>query len=295
MGFGRVMLWFTLIVGGLGFLVMVGQLDQTMQIVYAAALLLLMAVLLRPGRGKKVVRRRRRSELAAEEEAAVDDLPAPVVGEDDTSSRRSDKISRSRGRGADVEDEPEEEAVVSVALADEEVAVEAIEDKVHVAEEYVAEVDADSMEEADIEAFIDERREHHARVRRRIEARRREDLAQIRADSARMYQSADEGEDLVALLSTPGHGLTVIEEDASETDGHPVGATFVRIDETRVMKVRIPLDTGYVAPKDPTAEPELPALPPLPMPAADGSLPPLPMPLPSQNALADLAAEMDKS
>ena len=78
-----------------------------------------------------------------------------------------------------------------VSLADDEVSVTVIEENVHVAEEFVAEIDAESMEEADIESFIDDRRGRHALIRRRIEARRREQLADIRSETAKIYQSAD--------------------------------------------------------------------------------------------------------
>ena len=46
-------------------------------------------------------------------------------------------------------------------------------EEVHVAQEFVVEVTADSVEDADIAVTVEERRERHAAVRERIEARRR--------------------------------------------------------------------------------------------------------------------------
>ncbi|MEC8106890.1 MAG: hypothetical protein VX115_04020, partial [Candidatus Thermoplasmatota archaeon] len=76
--------------------------------------------------------------------------------------------------------------------------------------------------------------------------------------------------------------------------GHIYGATFIRIDDQRVLKYRSQLDAGFeaVASSKAAPEPDLPALPPLIGP--DGN--PLPLPdLPSPSgALAALKMEMDE-
>jgi hypothetical protein len=140
------------------------------------------------------------------------------------------------------------------------------------------------MEEADIESFIDDRRDRHALIRRRIEARRREQLADIRSETAKIYQSADESEDLLTLVGTENHGHTVLEVSEDIPAGSPVGAVFARIDDTRILKVRLPLDQGFIASSEPL--PELPPLPDL------GDLP-LPPP-PSSSKLDALRDEMNE-
>ena len=270
--FKRLILWFSLVIGVIGFLALAGALDEKEQMIFGAAILLLIIFLMGTGGGRKVKRIRRRSEVEQEETASVpeQELPAPVQSEEDASARRNAKLSRSRSGVPEPEPEPVDEEIV-VSLADDEVVVSVIDENVHVAEEFVAEIDAESMEEADIESFIDDRRDRHTLIRRRIEARRREQLADIRSETAKIYQSADESEDILALIGTENHGHTVHEVSDNIPPGSPVGAVFARIDDTRILKIRLPLDQGYIASAEPL--PELPPLPDL----GDLPLPPLPI------------------
>ena len=123
-------------------------------------------------------------------------------------------------------------------------------------------------------------------------------MADIRASKARMWEEHTAGEDLVALLQTPGHGHTVLNEPEQPAPGHVYGATFVRIDEARILKLRLPLDSGFEAVGP--AQPEVPVLlgpdgkelPPLLAP--DGTplaLPPLPA---ASSALDALREEMNE-
>jgi|TARA_B100001146_G_scaffold2104_1_gene1880 hypothetical protein len=291
--FKRLMLWFSLFTGVLAFLVLAGNLSPKEQMIFGASILLLIIFLMGTGSGRKVERVRRRSEMEVEESKSEPDqeLPAPVQSEEDASARRDAKLSRSRSGEPEPEPEPEIDEVV-VSLADDEVLVTVVEENVHVAEEFVAEIDAESMEEADIESFIDDRRDRHALIRRRIEARRREQLADIRSETAKIYQSADESEDLLTLVGTENHGHTVLEVSEDIPAGSPVGAVFARIDDTRILKVRLPLDQGFIASSEPL--PELPPLPDL----GDLPLPPLPdlgdLPLPPPPSSSKLDALRDE-
>ncbi|HJM68252.1 MAG TPA: hypothetical protein QF716_05195 [Candidatus Thalassarchaeaceae archaeon] len=294
--FRRLMLWFSLFTGVLAFLVLAGNLSAKEQMIFGATILLLIIFLMGTGGGRKVERIRRRSDMEAEESKSEPDqeLPAPVQSEEDASARRDAKLSRSRSGEPEPEPETEVEEVV-VSLADDEVSVTVIDENVHVAEEFVAEIDAESMEEADIESYIDDRRGRHALIRRRIEARRREQLADIRSETAKIYQSADESEDILTLVGTENHGHTILEVSEDIPAGSPVGAVFARIDDTRILKVRLPLDQGFIASSEPL--PELPPLPDL----GDLPLPPLPdigdLPLPpppSSSKLDALRDEMDE-
>ena len=116
----------------------------------------------------------------------------------------------------------------------EEVEVE-IED-VYTADEYVVEVSPESVEDADIEVTVSNRRVQHQEIRERIEKRRRGQLAEIRASTVRMWEEHTAGEDLVAVLQDPNHGQTVLIEPENPKPGHVYGATFVRIDGTQILK-----------------------------------------------------------
>jgi len=190
---------------------------------------------------------------------------------------------------ANNEHEEGEEELIEVTLEMEDI---------HVADEFVIEVSAESVEDADIEATVKQRRIQHDAIRERIEKRRRGQLAEIRASTARMWEDQTAGEDIVALLQTPGHGHAVLVEPENPEPGHIYGATFIRIDDARILKLRTPLDSGFEQVKKEKA-PELPALmdpngkplPPLPQLGEGMALPPLPMPAAS-GALAALKDEM---
>ena len=164
---------------------------------------------------------------------------------------------------------------------------------VHVADEYVVEVSPESVEEADIQATVAERASRHSEIRQRIEARRRSQMADIRASSARMWEEHAVREDLVELLQKEGHGIAVLDEPAQPEAGHIYGATFIRIDDQRVLKYRSPLDSGFeaVITTENVLENESIELPPLIGP--DGNPLPLPLPGPS-GALAALKEEMNE-
>lgn len=164
---------------------------------------------------------------------------------------------------------------------------------VHVADEYVVEVSPESIEEADIQATVAERASRHSEIRQRIEARRRSQMADIRASSARMWEEHAVREDLVEILQKEGHGLAVLDEPAQPEAGHIYGATFIRIDDQRVLKYRSPLDSGFEAiiTTEKVLENDLVELPPLI--GQDGNPLPLPLPGPS-GALAALKEEMNE-
>jgi len=219
-----------------------------------------------------------------------EEMPAPVTADSlDGATLRERKLAKIAAA----------QAAQAAALADEseslvEVEVE-IED-VHVADEYVVDVSPESVEDADIELTVNERRERHEAIRERIKRRRRGQMAEIRASTARMWEEHAGGEDLVALLQTPGHGHTVLDEPEHPQPGHVYGATFIRIDEARVLKLRLPLDVGFESLQSPAPDvpkligPDGKELPPLIGP--DGqplALPPMPA---ASSALSALREEM---
>ena len=236
---------------------------------------------------------------SSEVEEEVDDLPEPVKAESlDGATLRERKLAKIAAAEAAAQ------AAKAEAMEDEqsqaEVMVEVEVEDVHVADEYVVDVSPESVEDADIELTVRDRRVRHEAIRERIKRRRMGQMADIRASTARMWEEHASGEDLVALLQTPGHGHTVLVEPEHPEPGHVYGATFVRIDEGRILKLRLPLDVGFesVGPSQPE-QPTLPVLigpdgkelPPLLGPdGAPLALPPLPA---ASSALDAMREEMN--
>ncbi len=307
--FKRLLLWITVIFGGVGFLAYQGSLQPLWQGIYAASILGGLALLLFTGGAPAPPppRRRPAAVAMAEEESESDaSLPAPVTESEGAAGERAAKLARSRG--LDVTTEEEE---VEVEFVEEEVEVE--EDAFHEAKEYVVEVDAESMLEAEIERYVDERREQHGEIRDRIERRRRTQLARIRADAAKVFASLEDREDLAAIVAA-GDGVQLLADPAPQEPSRPYGNLLIRIDESRIIELKVPLDRGFRAAEDPTskldgtttrvgdqrildlADGQLPPPPgggdlPLPPPPGDGALPlpppPGDLPLPPPPVKAD--------
>ena len=227
------------------------------------------------------------------DEDEEDDIPEPVRSTPvDGASLRERKLAKiaaaEAAKMAEDSDEEEQEVVIEVEL-----------EEVHIADEYVVDVSPESVEDADIEVTVRDRRVRHEAIRERIKRRRMGQMADIRASTARMWEDYASGEDLVALLQTQGHGHTALVEPENPAPGHVYGATFVRIDEGRILKLRLPLDTGFESIGSSQPEPAAPpvllgpdgkALPPLM--GLDGTplaLPPLPS---SSTALDAMREEM---
>ncbi len=222
------------------------------------------------------------------ESTELSDIPAPVVEEQnlDGVSLRERKLAKIQAANqSEDEESSEEETYVEV-----EVTVE----NVHTADEYVVEVSPESVEDADIEMTVSNRRVKHQEIRQRIEKRRRNQLAEIRASTVRMWEQYNEGEDIVALLQNPEHGLNIIDEPQKPEAGHVYGATFIRLDDVTILKLRTPLDSGFEeVEKKPLPEglPNLEGMPLPPLPDGDMPLPPLPN---ASDALAAMKLQMDE-
>ena len=237
----------------------------------------------------------------AEEQEEIEEeqsnIPAPVkVGNADGTTLKERKMAKVQAANAEKESAMAE-AQAEADADDVEVTIEM--DEVHVADEFVIEISPESVEDADIDVAVTQKRIQHAEIRQRIEKRRRGHLAEIRASTVKLQQQQDTGEDLVALLQTTGHGHSILDEPLNPEPGHVYGATFIRIDESRILKLRTALDTGFEAVEKPKEViPQLIGLDGNPLPALlgpDGK--PLPMPLPLPNAseaLADLKSEIDE-
>ena len=144
----------------------------------------------------------------------------------------------------------------------------------NVAQRLVVSRDAQSQMETEIEGYVEQQREKRAVIRGKIDRRRRMALAERKAAKVRMWTELEDGEDLGALLNQVDHGLTVIDEDESPADSSPLGVSYVRIDESRILKIRVPLKIPEKAVSKPAEElPKLDDMPPPPT-----GLPPMPPP-----------------
>ena len=81
-------------------------------------------------------------------------------------------------------------------------------------------------------------------------------------------------------LKDPNHGLTVLEEPEEADTSKPQGVSYIRIDDERILKVKLPLEIPTK--KTPTLAPpevsEMPLPPPESMPPPPG-MPPMPPPV----------------
>ena len=224
--------------------------------------------------------------VETEEEGA--DIPPPVIADENLDGvslreRKMAKIKSANQQENDSDEEVEEPVTVEVTL-----------ENVHTADEYVVDVSPESVEDADIEMTVSNRRVKHQEIRQRIEKRRRNQLAEIRASTVRMWEEHNEGEDLVAVLQNPQHGMNVIDEPLKPEAGHVYGATFIRLDEGTILKLRTPLDSGFEEVEKKVKLPELPGIDGMPLPPLpDGNLPLPPLPNAS-DALAAMKLKMDE-
>ena len=244
---------------------------------------------LAPRRAVRPAKTHVEEEVEEELEEQQSDIPAPVkVGSVDGTTLKERKMAKVQAANAD-----KALAMAEVDASDvEEIDVVVEMEEVHVADEFVIEVSPESIEDADIDVTVNQKRIQHAEIRQRIEKRRRGHLAEIRASTVKLQQQQNAGEDLVALLQTAGHGHSVLDEPLNPAPGHVYGATFIRIDESRILKLRTALDTGFEAVEKPELVlPQLIGIDGNPLPVLlgpDGK--PLPMPFPMPGASGALAA-----
>lgn len=230
------------------------------------------------------------SDDLAEAESSESDIPQPVKQEErldgvSLKQRKLAKIKAAKVEAETTQQDGEELTEVQVSV-----------ENIHQADEYVVEVSPESVEDADIELTVSNRRVQHQVIRERIEKRRRNQLAEIRASTVKMWEQHNEGEDLVGVLQNPNHGQNILEEPLKPQAGHVYGATFIRLDETSILKLRTPLDSGFEEVEKKVKLPELPSLAGMPLPPLpDGSMPLPPLPNPNaSDALAALKMQMDE-
>ena len=209
------------------------------------------------------------------------ELPPPVLAEEGVGQRRERKLRRSRGRQ---ETEPVQAPhppppipmpTPAAAIELEDSGPQMGDNVSGLAKVYIATSDPESQMESEVENYLAHRRVKRGEIRDRIHRERRIELARRVASEVSKWTEVEDGEDISGLLENPNHGLTVLTEPEEPDPSIPQGISYVRIDSTRVVKVRVSLDV----PRRPggTPEPELPE-PALPMPPPDSPMPPPPPP-----------------
>ncbi|MBO60335.1 MAG: hypothetical protein CL440_09090 [Acidimicrobiaceae bacterium] len=292
----RLTLWIAVILGSLLFLILQGDAGLVTRVAGGVVLLALVSLLMFSGRSP-VPRPAKASstkivvESDVKKESKVEvDLPEPVLEVESASQRREGKIKRSRGKSPEpVMPLPAPPVAMPPPVVTDDGDVSApmpvITEDSNVAARYVAEANPQGDFEAEVEEFVGQRRAKRAEIRSRIERKRRMKMAERRAAKARMWSAVEDGEDLAELLKRPDHGMTVFDEPESPDSTKPQGVSYVRIDEERILRIRIPLEVKHreVSRKKDEEEavdevspmPPPPGMPPMPPPPG---MPPMPPP-----------------
>ena len=294
----RLVNWIALIAGMFLFLMFQGEVDLIQRIAGGTVLLALASLIIFTGRERIVVTNQIEQESAEE-------IPEPITLREINLSGESESedeqvMTRSRGRATlpvmmppptlPVMMPPPTLPVMTTPpqIPNQQgetgnvIPPKPIPDGANVAMKYVAKGDAVSDEEEEIEGFIAQRRERRDELLSEIERRRRMKLAERKASMTRKWSEAEDGEDLALLLRGDEHGIQVFEEPENPDTGKPLGITYFRIDENRVLMMRTPLEIPKKKPiidekevsQDLSFPPGMPPLPPPGMPP----LPPSPNP-----------------
>lgn len=303
----RITGWFSFIFGSCLFLIFQGRLDFISQIAGGVVLLSILAILMFTGNQKLIS-----SPPKIITESKSKNIIIPQV-ELDSEKRQEpvnnlneEKLQRSRKKLSVVPPPLPPLPLPEATSMDEEtteilpplpnfdgINVGAVEGT-KLAKKLVITSDAQSEMESEIENFVDQRRSRQAEIRLTLERKRRMALAERRAAKARLWTEVEDGEDLATLLNDPNHGLTILEESEEYDDSKPLGVSYVRIDNNRILKLTIPLvveskknetgqtktdtlvvDTDIQFPQGLPPMPPPPGLPPMPPPPG---LPPMPPP-----------------
>ena len=281
----RLLLLFLLGLGTPLFLLFQGSMNLGQQIAAGTVLLAFLSLFVFSGR-KPLPSTLKSPLVEIEEDEEPETAPAPEVVE-----AEGQEIRRSRRRVADPVAAPSELPLPPIAMPSPDVPTPQSNmpmpppipspqtptvagDGENVAQRLVVSRDAQSQMETEIEGYVEQQREKRAVIRGKIDRRRRMALAERKAAKVRMWTELEDGEDLSALLNQVDHGLTVIEEDESPDDSSPLGVSYVRIDESRILKIRVPLKIPEKAVSKPVEDlPQVEDMPPPPT-----GLPPMPPP-----------------
>jgi len=215
---------------------------------------------------------------------SIDDveLPAPVHPENESPANAD--IIRSRGRSPKKPEIPIPEPEPQISINDED-EPELIATASGLAERYVAGSDPESIMEIEIDNFLSVKRQQKMEIAERIRRNKRIESSKRAAIEAAKWTESEDGEDIGSLLKEPDHKQVILTEPENPSSTAPQGISYVRIDEDRVLKVRVPLDVprrtnptldgGDDESPDSSPPPPMPGLPPPPGPNISGIPPPV--------------------
>ena len=294
----RLTLWLAVLLGSVLFVILQGDADLMTRMAGGIVLLALFSILMFSGRSPVPRPPKITVEPEIKKEPKVEiDLPEPVLDVESASERKGRKIKRSRGKAPQPElplPNPPPMPVAPPVATEGEVLPPAPlpvmpDDGSSGAARFVAESNPQGDFEAEVEEFVGQRRAKRAEIRSRIDRKRRMKMAERRAAKAKMWSAVEDGEDLAELLKQPEHGMAVLDEPESPDPTRPQGVSYVRIDEERILRLRIPLEVTPKESSQSTKEEVVPVstagMPPLPPPpgmppmSPPPGMPPIPPPV----------------
>lgn len=258
-----------------------------MQTAGAVLILLMVSTILFTGR-RPIPLAKKSSPVFIDQESDFGDieLPPPVLSEESISEVRDSKIRRSRGRKK-LSDPPEPVIPETLPISSPGISLDAPqipivldEDVEGMASVHIARSDPELQAEAEVDQYLTQQRGRREVFRARLHHERRLEMSKRVANEVRKWTQIEEGEDLSTLTSIPGHGLAVFYEPEEPDPSIPQGISYVRIDDERVLKIRVSLDVPRSAPTSSEEEmieaPAVDSIPPLP--TSGMPMPPLPLP-----------------
>ena len=263
-----------------------------MQAAGAVLILLLVSMILFTGR-RPIPSVVKESQVVIDGDSTFGDieLPAPILSEEKTREIRDSKIRRSRGRQKprEISDQPIPQPMSAqpppVSMIDTDSSDFQVEEAKGTAKVHIAKSDPELQAEAEVDRYLDQQRQRREIFRERLQKERRLEMSKRMAEEAGKWTEIEDGEDLSTLTSIPGHGLAVMYEPEEPDASIPQGIAYVRIDDERVLKIRVSLDAprGMQADtdeiQDQEIEGEFPPPPSQGMPIPPPPLPDLPPPV----------------
>lgn len=217
----------------------------------AGAVIILLLISLSLFTGKKPIQtKEKKSEYSQNQPTDFGDveLPSPILSEETTNQMRDSKLRRSRGKSSDLEPMISESSEVLPPLPTpsgiEDISLIAPQDEdVHsLAKVHVAKSDPEMLAEAEVDQYLAQQRARRAVFRERLYRERRIEKSNRLANELRKWAEIEDGEDLSTLTGVPNHGLAIMFEPEFPSPDIPQGISYVRIDDNRILKVRVSLD-----------------------------------------------------
>ena len=255
-----------------------------MQAAGAVLILLMVSMILFTGR-RPIPQAKKKEPVFIDQESDFGDieLPPPVHSEESLEEVRSSKIRRSRGRKTIPEipvPEIPEPSQVPATLESPTISTESDEDAEGTARVHIARSDPELQAEAEVDYYLAQQRERREVFRARLHRERRVEMSKRVAVEVRKWTQVEDGEDLSTLTSIPGHGLAVFYEPEEPDSSIPQGVSYVRIDDERVLKVRVSLDVprseSNISQEEMSESQDIAPLPAPPTPGMPMPPPPLP-------------------